>query len=135
MRDRATRHRAQGGTTLIELLVSVLIIGTALVLLVGMFSTGATDSRLAASFTSAQAAMAYEVEKVGAMPYANPNGYSECFSSSGAPVGQCSGSTGVRADINYIQQSSTLQKWTIKISSWPGQALIGTPVSIYKVNR
>jgi Tfp pilus assembly protein PilV len=135
MRYRAKRHRFQGGTTLVELLVSVLIIGTALVLLVGMFSTGAIDSRLAASFTAAQAAMAYEVEKVGAMPYANPNGYSECFSSSGAPVGQCSGSAGVRADVSYSPQSATLQKWTIRISSWPDQALIGTPVSIYKVNR
>jgi Tfp pilus assembly protein PilW len=141
--DRAKRHRTQAGTTLIELLVSTVIIGTALVLLVGMFSTGAIDSRLAGRSTAAGSALAYELEKVGAMQYsANPAGYSECFVSNGATnptvvayQGGCPGSANLRADVSPSQPQGRPQQWTILINTWPGPAPIGTPVSIYKVNR
>ncbi len=141
MPDRAKRHRAQAGTTLIELLVSILIIGTALVLLVGIFSTGAIDSRLAATYTAAEAVMAYEVEKVGAMPYGtNPSSYSECFATNAATnptvvayKSSCPGSAGLRADVSPSQPQDRPQQWTIQIST--GSAPIGSPVSIYKVNR
>jgi type II secretory pathway pseudopilin PulG len=141
---RAKRHRAQAGTTLIELLVSTAIIGGALVLLVGLFSTGAIDSRLAAKYTAAEAATSYEMEKVGAMQYsASPSGYSECFASDGtipAPAsggykGSCSGNAGLRADVSPTQAQDRPQLWTITINSWPAPAPIGTPVSVYKVNR
>jgi type II secretory pathway pseudopilin PulG len=143
MPDRAKRHRAQAGTTLIELLVSTVIIGTALVLLVGMFSTGAIDSRLAGRNTAAEATLAYELEKVGAMPYsANPTGYSECFVTDQATnptlvayKGVCPGSADLRADISPSQPQGGPQLWTIQINTWPGPAPIGTSVSIYKVNR
>jgi type II secretory pathway pseudopilin PulG len=143
MRDRAKRHRAQAGTTLIELLVSTVIIGSALVLLVGLFSTGAIDSRLAGRNTAADAAMAYELEKVGSMAYTNrPSGYSECFVSNGATnptlvgyQGGCPGSANVRADVIPSQPQGRPQMWTIQITALPGSGLIGTPVSVYKVNR
>jgi type II secretory pathway pseudopilin PulG len=139
---RAKRHRAQAGTTLIELLVSTAIIGGALVLLVGLFSTGAIDSRLAAKYTAAEAATSYEMEKVGAMQYsASPSGYSDCFASDVTPPQQvsygssCSGAASVRADVSPTQPQDRPQLWTITINSWPAPARIGTPVSVYKVNR
>ena len=140
--ERAKRHRAQAGTTLIELLVSVAIIGGALVLLVGLFSTGAIDSRLAAHYTAAEAAMSYEIEKVGATQYsANPSGYSECFASDGtnptvvAYRGSCSGTAGLRADVSPTQPQGRPQQWTITINTRPAPAMIGSPVSIYRGNR
>jgi prepilin-type N-terminal cleavage/methylation domain-containing protein len=140
--DRAKRHRAQAGTTLIELLVATVIIGVALVLLVGLFSTGAIDSRLAAHYTAAEAAVSYEIEKIGAMQYStSPSGYSECFASDGTgPTvvsyqGSCSGAAGLRADVSPSQPQDSPQTWTIQINSWPAPAPIGTAVSIYKVNR
>jgi hypothetical protein len=140
---RAKRHRAQAGTTLIELLVSTAIIGGALVLLVGLFSTGAIDSRLAAKYTAAEAATSYEMEKVGAMPYSsNPTPYSECFASDGTGLtpapsyqGSCSGNAGLRADVSATQPQDRPQLWTITINSWPAPAPIGSPVSFYKVAR
>jgi Tfp pilus assembly protein PilV len=143
MPSRSKRHRAQSGTTLIELLVSTLIIGLALVLLVGMFSTGVIDSKLAKRDTAAQAALHYELEKIGAMPYsASPAAYSECFASDGASNpsvisfrGICSGTASLRADVSPTQPQSGLQSWTIQISTWPGPTPIGTPISVYKVNR
>jgi type II secretory pathway pseudopilin PulG len=143
MSDRAKRRRAQSGTTLIELLVSTVIMGTALVLLVGMFSTAAIDSRLAGRNTAAGSALAYELEKVGAMHYSSsPSGYSECFVSNGATTptvvslgSGCPGSANIRADISPSQPQGRPQLWTIRIRTWPGAGQIGTPVSIYKVNR
>ncbi len=142
MRDRARRHRAQAGTTLIELLVATVIIGGALVLLVGLFSTGSIDSRLAARYTAAEAAVSYEIEKVGAMQFnANPSGYSECFASNGTDPtvvsyqGSCSAAAGLRADVSTSQPQDRPQMWTIQIFSWPAPARIGTAVSIYKVSR
>lgn len=141
--SRSKRHRAQSGTTLIELLVSTVIIGVALVLLVGMFSTGVIDSNLAKQQTAAQAVTQYEEEKIGAMPYsASPSGFSECFTSigTGSPTvvgykGPCTGSARIRADVNGTQVQTNLQQWTIVINSWPAPAPIGKPLAIYKVNR
>jgi type II secretory pathway pseudopilin PulG len=143
MSERSRRHRAQSGTTLIELLVSTVIIGVALVLLVGMFSTGVIDSNLSKRQTEAQAATQYEEERIGAMPYAaNPASYSECFASDGSAnpgvvgyLGSCSGSAKIRADVSARQLPGSLQQWTIQIRTWPAPAPVGTPVSVYKVNR
>jgi Tfp pilus assembly protein PilV len=143
MSKRSSRHRAQSGTTLIELLVSTVIIGVALVLLVGMFSTGVIDSNLSKRQTAAQAATQYEEERIGAMQYsASPASYSECFASDGSGnpsvvsyLGSCTGSAKIRADVNATQLPGSLQQWTIQIRTWPAPAPVGTSVSIYKVNR
>jgi prepilin-type N-terminal cleavage/methylation domain-containing protein len=143
---RARRRRAQAGTTLIELLVATVIIGVALVLVVGMFSTGVIDSNLAKRDTGAQAATQYEVDRIDAAQYsANANSYSECFAAdgSGAPTvvgfrGACPSAARIRADVSVAQvtvNGVALQQWTIRIAVWPGAAPIGTSLSLYKVNR
>jgi Tfp pilus assembly protein PilV len=143
MQSRSKRHRAQAGTTLIELLVSTVIIGVAVVLLVGVFSTGAIDSKLASRDVAAQTATGYELEKIGAMPYsASPTGYSECFASNGssspgvvAYLGTCPDPARIRADVSPSVLQEGLQQWTITINSWPAPSQIGKPVSTYKANR
>jgi type II secretory pathway pseudopilin PulG len=137
------RHRAQAGTTLIELLVSVLIMGTALVILVGLFSTGVVDSSLAKQDAAAQAAIEYEMEKIGAAQYnPSPAGYSECFASDGsfAPAveafgASCPAQARIRADVAPSQIQAALQRWTIQVKTWPAPVSIGKPVSVLKVNR
>lgn len=141
--SRSRRHRAQAGTTLIELLVATVIIGLALVLLVGMFSTGVIDSNLAKRETGAQAATQYEVAKIDAKQ-ANSNAYSECFASDGSSSptvvgyrGSCPSSSRVRADVTAAQvqlNGVNLEQWTIQINSWPAPAPIGSRLSIYQVN-
>ena len=70
------RRRAQAGTTLIELLVSVMIIGLVVVLLIGSLSTGVLDATLAKRNSGVTAATEYEMEKVGASSYsASPVSY------------------------------------------------------------
>jgi Tfp pilus assembly protein PilV len=143
---RALRHRAQAGTTLIELLVSTVIIGVALVLLVGMFSTGVIDSNLAKRDTGAQAATQYEVDRIDAAAYsANPTSYSECFAAdgSGGPTvvgfkAACPSAARIRADVSAAQvnvNGVAVQQWTIRVDVWPGATAIGTSLSLYKVNR
>lgn len=144
--SRARRRRAQAGTTLIELLVATVIIGVALVLVVGMFSTGVIDSNLAKRDTGAQAASQYEIDKIDAMQYiANAASYSECFAAdgSGGPAvvafkGACPSAARIRADVSAAQvnvNGVALQQWTIQIDVWPGATPIGTSLSLYKVNR
>ncbi len=141
--SRSRRHRAQAGTTLIELLVTTVIIGVALVLLVGMFSTGVIDSNLAKRETGAQAATQYEVAKIDAKQ-ADLNGYSECFASDGSSSptvvgyrGNCPSSSRVRADVSAaaVQPGGVnLEQWTIQVETWPAPAPIGKSLSIYQVN-
>jgi Tfp pilus assembly protein PilV len=141
--SRSKRHRAQAGTTLIELLVSTLIIGLAVVLLVGLFSTGVIDSKLASRDVAAQTATEYELEKIGSMQYsASPTSYSECFTSDGSSSpsvvpfqGGCPASARIRANVSPSVVQGALQQWTVTINSWPDASQIGKPVSTYKVNR
>ena len=141
--SRSRRHRAQAGTTLIELLVSTVIIGVALVLLVGMFSTGVIDSNLAKRDTGAQAAQQYEVDRIGAAQYSvNAVSYSECFAADGsiAPSvvgfqGACPNASRIRADVSVSQvtvNGVALQQWTIQVKTWPSGAPIGASLSLYK---
>ena len=143
--NRSKRHRAQAGTTLIELLVATLIMGLALVMLVGLFSTGVIDSTLARRDTAAQAATEYEMEKVGAKTYNDKAvGYSECFGSDGtsspsevAYGGSCPAVARIRADVSPSLLAGIVQgqQWTIVINTWPTSSPIGKPVSFYRVNR
>jgi Tfp pilus assembly protein PilV len=149
MDRRSRRRRAQAGTTLVELLVATVIMGLALTLLIGLFSTGAIQSVLSSRDSTAQAATEYELERIAAAQFAaNPAPYSDCFASAAAaaPVevaygGGCPGTSRVRADVTATQvkcnsqTSQTCQQWTIVLNSWPGEAPIGKPVSTYKANR
>jgi prepilin-type N-terminal cleavage/methylation domain-containing protein len=137
------RRRAQAGTTLIELLVSLMIIGLVLVFLVGAFSTGILDATLAKRITVANAAQQYELEKIGASTFSsNPTAYSDCFNvdsavapSQIASKGSCPAGTSVRADVSETDAQSGVQQWAITVVSYPAQGVVGSLLSVYKVNR
>jgi type II secretory pathway pseudopilin PulG len=137
------RRRAQAGTTLIELLVSTIIIGVAVLLLVGSISTGLLDATLTKRNTAVNAAIEYELEKVGAANYTtSPVAYSECFAvdTSAVPTqvgfgGTCPAGTNLRADITETDISLGTQSWTVKVRNFPSLEALGAPVSVYKVNR
>lgn len=140
------RRRAQAGTTLVELLVSLAILGLALVLIVGTLSTGLLDSFLTKRNTASEAVLQYELNRITASafdPGASP--YSECFASENptAPMllphyqDPCPGSSyAMRADVSAAQgPCAPSQTWTVVVVSWPGQAPIGSSISVCKANR
>jgi type II secretory pathway pseudopilin PulG len=141
---RQRRHRAQAGTTLIELLVSMMIIGLAVVLLVGAFSTGLLDATLAKRNTAVNAASEYELERIGAAAYsASPAGYSDCFAVDTATPptlavgGLCPAGTNLRADVTEgdVTGQAGVQEWAVRILTYPSLGAVGAPVSVYKVDR
>jgi type II secretory pathway pseudopilin PulG len=140
------RRRAQAGTTLIELLVSLTIVGFAIVLLVGTFSTALLDATLAKRNTAVQAVIQYELDEISGSAFSSsPQAYSECFATESSipplllpnyqdpcPGGQYS----LRADVTWTDgPTSSSQQWTISVDSWPNPSPIPSPVSVYKVNR
>jgi type II secretory pathway pseudopilin PulG len=144
-------RRAQAGTTLVELLVSLTIVGLVLVLIVGTISSGLLNSVVAKRNTAAEAVIQFELGSITASRF-NPSApaYSECFATESptapAPALTSGGTTyqqpcpsssfALRADVTWIVgPTSTSQLWTITISTWPNPAPIGAAVSIYKVNR
>ena len=142
---RARRHRAQAGTTLVELLVSVMIIGLVLVFLVGAFSSGLVESSLTRRNTAAEATMRFELEAVAAAAFdSTPSPYSECFAIDSAAnraviayQGSCAAGFSLRADVSEGSSpiGPNVQMWTITVRTWPQQVTVGSPVSTYKVNR
>ncbi len=144
MRSRSERRRrAQAGSTLIELLVSVTIIGLVVVVLVGSFSTALLDATLVKRTTAASAAGEYELERIGASVFnATPASYSECFAvdSAARPTqvalgGSCPAGTNVRADVSATTLQSGVQQWSVEVKSYPSLGAVGSTVSVYKVNR
>lgn len=137
------RHRAQAGTTLIELLVSLMIIGLVLVVLVGAFSTSVLDATLAKRTTATNAAQAYEVEKIGASGFSgSPSPYSECFAVDNAATptqvalgGSCAAGMDLRADVTESDVQPGLQQWNVKVVTYPALGQVGTTISVYKANR
>src|ERR1700736_697430 len=118
------RRRAQAGTTLVELLVSVAIIGLALVLIVGTFSTGLLDATLTKRNTAAQAVIQYEMAKIQGSQFGTlPTSFSECFATESAtdPVqvasgGSCSGGPfTLRADVTMTSSVGSQQRWKITL--------------------
>jgi prepilin-type N-terminal cleavage/methylation domain-containing protein len=141
----AARRRAQSGTTLVEVLVAMMIIGLALVFIVGTFSTALLDSTLTKRNTAVEAVVQYELDQVAGSQFAgSPSNYSECFATESTAAPQilgnfqdpCPGQYTLRADVSWAPGStSTSQVWTIVVVAWPGAGAVGTPVSTYKVNR
>lgn len=141
------RRRAQAGTTLVELLVALVIIGGALALIIGTLSTGLLDATVAKRNTAAQAVIQSELERVQATAFVpGAQDYSECFKTEtsdppSGPIGyqvSCADSSySLRADVNVTPQSptTTTQTWTVTVITWPGQAPAGTPVSTVKNER
>ena len=109
------RRKAQGGSTLVELLVTVVIIGLALTLIVGTFSAGLLQSAIAKRNTAASGAVQYELDEVAAAPYGSlPAQYSDCFADEDAASppttlaafqGNCPTSAySLRVDVSQRQQ-------------------------------
>ena len=139
------RRRAQAGTTLIELLVSLVIIGLALALVIGVFSTGLLDATIAKRNTAVEAVLQYELDRVSGSSYdSSPSPYSECFAVDNptAPLalpayqGQCPAAFSLRADVNVaLGPTATSETWTVSIVASPDWTKVGSPTSIVKVNR
>jgi len=143
MIGRARRQGGQAGTTLVELVVSVAIIGLALTLLVGAFSTGVIQSTLVKRNTAVDAALGYELERIAAATYTTtPGPYSECFAVDSAipPAvvpyqASCPPGSGLRADVTESAGPSGVQQWTVQIDAYPSLGAVGTPISVYKIQR
>jgi type II secretory pathway pseudopilin PulG len=140
------RRRAQAGTTLIELLVSLMIVGLALVLIVGTFSTGLLDATIAKRTTTAQAVMQYELDQITGSQYnLSPPLYSECFATEsttppirlGSYQAVCPDQTySFRSDVTWTQNSPSSQLWSVAVTVWPdGTQQVGSTLQLIKVNR
>jgi type II secretory pathway pseudopilin PulG len=141
------RRQAQSGATLVELLVSVVIMGMSLALIVGTFSTGVLDAALAKRNTAAVAVVQYELDQISSGAYDNSaDSYSDCFATEDATSppkpaasfqGACTGSTYVlRADVAVTPgPSPTSQLWSVTIVSWPSAGQVGHTVQTIKVDR
>ncbi len=141
------RRQAQAGATLIELLVSLVIIGLALVLIVGTFSTGLIQATLAKRNTAATAIVQYELEQISGGAYSDSaSSYSDCFATEDATrpptpaatfQGACAGNSYVlRADVAVAPGPSIdSQVWSITVVSLPAAGQVGNTVQVIKVNR
>jgi prepilin-type N-terminal cleavage/methylation domain-containing protein len=139
------RRQAQSGSTLIELLVAVVIMGLALTLIIGTFSTGLLEASMAKRNTAATAVTQYELERISGAAYGSlPTQYSDCFATeaSTGPTaatgysGACAGSSfTLRVDVNSESLGNNTQRWSITVHSWPSAAQIGTMVQTIKVNH
>jgi len=139
-------RQAQSGATLVELLVSVVIMGLALVLIVGTFSTGLLQASMAKRNTSAEAIVQYELDQISGSAYnVSAPSYSDCFATEDAtspPMpaatfqGACTGSSYVlRADVAVAPGPSSSQLWSVTVVSLPSAGQVGNTVQIIKVNR
>ena len=140
------RRRSQSGTTLVEMLVSLVIISTALALVVGTLSTGALNAVLTKRNTAAEAVVQYEMDTIGAGTYSqSPSPYSDCFavdnSNRPAPAagyqGSCPSGYSLRADVKvqWVPSQVTVQSWTITVVDLNRGVTVGTPISLYKAPR
>ena len=142
-----SRRQAQSGATLVELLVSVVIMGMALTLIIGTLSTGLLQSTLAKRDTAATAVVTYELSQVSGAQYGSlPPQYSDCFAtenaaSAPAPAlsyqGGCPDSTyTLRVDVSSVPgPRPNTQLWSITVASWPSVTPIGQQVQVLKSNR
>ena len=140
------RRQAQSGATLVELLVSVVIMGLALTIVIGTFSTGLLDSALAKRNTAATAVVQYELDQIGGGPYnSSPQSYSDCFATENAAAtprtvalqGSCtSNAYTLRVDVRVAAGPNPgSQLWSITVNTWPGGGRVGPVIQTVKVNR
>jgi prepilin-type N-terminal cleavage/methylation domain-containing protein len=142
------RRQAQAGQSLVEVLVAITIMGLALTIVVGTFSTGLLQAALAKRNTAAAAALQYELDQVSGGPYdPTPQSYSDCFATetASAPFGQASGYQGtcplpgpyaLRVDVKVAAgPSSNTQLWSVTVYSLTNATTVGRPVQIIKASR
>ena len=133
------RRQAQSGQTLVEVLVAVVIMGFALALIVGTFSTGLLDSAISKRNTAALGVVQYELDQINAAPYGSlPAQYSDCFATEDATSppttlltfkGSCPTSAySLRVDVMAAGgPASNTQLWSVTVSSWPDGVPAGQP--------
>jgi type II secretory pathway pseudopilin PulG len=136
------RRQAQSGATLVELLVSVVIMGLALTLIIGTFSTGLLQATLAKRNTSAAAVVQYEI---GQAYDASAQSYSDCFDTDGAgsapwrdPVyqGACQGGQyTLRADVKVAAGPGSTQRLSVTVISLATAVPVGPTVDVVKSSR
>jgi type II secretory pathway pseudopilin PulG len=141
------RRQAQSGATLVELLVSVVIMGLALTLIIGTFSTGLLDASIAKRNTAAVAVVQYELDQISGGAYnASAGPFSDCFATEDASTspatlptfqGPCQGSSyTLRVDVTVAPgPAPNTQLWSVAVTSWPSGANVGNSVQIVKGNR
>jgi type II secretory pathway pseudopilin PulG len=135
------RRQAQSGATLIELLVSVTIMGMSLTLIIGTLSTGLLQATLAKRNTAATAVIQYELEQ----GYnSSAQSYSDCFATEDARVaptratygGTCGGgSFTLRADVQIGPGPGTTQLLAVRVISLSNSAQVGKTVQVVKSAR
>jgi type II secretory pathway pseudopilin PulG len=135
------RRHAQSGATLVELLVSVMIMGMALTLIIGTFSTGLLQATVAKRDTAATAVIEYELEQ----GYnASAQSYSDCFATedAGSPPtrasfrGTCTGgSYTLRADVQIAPGPGSTQLLSVTVISLLSSANVGRTVQVIKSAR
>ncbi len=141
------RRQGQSGATLIELLVSVVIMGLALALIIGTFSTGLLDATLTKRNTAGVAVTQYELDEISGEAY-NPSAqsYSDCFATEDASTppttlasfqGACPGTTfTLRADVTVAAgPRPNTQLWSVSVISWPAAVPVPGSVQLVKVDR
>ena len=131
------RRLAQSGATLVELLVSLVIMGLALTLIVGTFSTGLLQASLAKRNTAAVGVVQYELDQISSGGALAPP-YSDCFATEDAsrpPVGAAgfqgacpSGSYTLRVDLTAMPGASNTQVWSIMVISIATGGQVGPTV-------
>ena len=139
------RRAAQSGATLIEMLVSIAIIGLSLSLIVGTLSTGVLNAVLAKRNTAAEAVVQYELDEIQAASFTtSPSAYSQCFATEdpSAPVlaayqASCPDPKfTLRADVSPATgPTSTSQNWTITVTATGTGEQVGPAIHVLKVNR
>ncbi len=146
MRLQEVRRKRQAGTTLVELVVSVAIIGFAVALIVGAFSSGLLQATIAKRNTASTTVLQYEMASISGGGF-NPaaQSHSDCFATeaqaslptpASAFQGSCPDSTyTLRADVTVSAGPNGSQQWTVAIVAWPDLAPLGSSVSVIKVNR
>jgi type II secretory pathway pseudopilin PulG len=129
---------------MVELLVSTTIIGLALSLMTGSFSSALIGSHIARNTTAAEVIIQSELDQVRARTYdASAVSFSECFSTSGgeAPAtggfpGSCSASDLYRADVARLADPQpNVQRWSVTVQTWPQPRPIVPAVDVFKDNR
>src|SRR5204862_7374099 len=101
------------------------------------------DAPLPKHNTAVTPAPQYQLEKVGAAPFARaPVPYYECFAvdNPARPVavalgGACPAVSSLNMDVTENDGQPGVQVWTVQAITYPALDAIGTPVSVYKVNR
>jgi hypothetical protein len=118
--------------------VASTIIGLALALMTGSFSSALLAARVARNTTTAEAIIQTEFDQVRAAPYNDADAaYSECFTSQGGQVriayqGACTDADLYRVDVSPSPYQPNVQRWTVLVQTWPQPRPIVPSVDVLK---